>query len=895
MSQIEYFKIPKGFSRWLDGLDWSETCDAVVVKGGPTLALGTALAQFLEGAFRNTQPIHFAYVLHFLASAKYEDDQWRRLHDLGFAVNRNSGALFSALTRQVPRLDFDFDMAETRHLLLQHTELVSVHWLETSSADIAGDATSFDSGVAQAIQSLSDDDIKHWLRHGRGPLPDTGKTPDAPKREQSFTELVERLLKSPRLAGVSDLMQQVIAAVSIPPHSQRRTELPVGGYSSIVNRGQPDQILMSEHAVDELEFLRRYANNELLYWQREEPQNQQAEELCIVLDQGVRTWGEPRLALTAAALALGKQAEKAEMLCKFVFSSPVGACCGKPLQETSQVIQASDLTSNPAQALRQALSEASTVKDIILLTHPKNLDEPELTQAASEQSENQRLFAITVDEKGNGTLQQLTTSGQVKLRTFELDIQPPRIETPIQKASPESPWTGDIDPLPMPFNLGLVEMPLALGLAVGGRYLVAVFPGMISIWELESRRVSSIYISNRRWSTTFGVQLVETPEGVFVRADCDVDAFVGLSLDFSRKTATIGPDVEPELNSHLTYCDETQSLISLSSNQPVLKRVNGVWVEARPNDQKPQELPDQGVFLAILMEDASFLVADGVYGNEFLVDPKTGECATWVGETSLCSRPELDGRPAFKSVDFTQKRKIPLCHKTADLIVVEGPSARFNESSIALVFSSKDLTLLGSISAILFSYYKQVSASGNRVAFMASYKQAVVREYGSETREVFQTSRKKIHSQLNAELGQNWLTLHGGKFTHLLRWDRGPLEISFMQGQKDVSDFVQKRRDASVLNPHGSVATPAKLTETYRHRWQKQCFKGKLTLLSDNTGNVAVLGDEDRLVVMFHVYRGTIAAWMPDGTRYGPASLTGGSTTKGALDKIGAALSEASI
>ncbi|MCF6227878.1 MAG: hypothetical protein L3J82_04305, partial [Planctomycetes bacterium] len=762
MSQIEYFKIPKGFSRWIDGLDWSETCDAVVVTGGPTLALGTALAQFIEGAFRNTQPIHFAYVLHFLASAKYEDDQWRRLHDLGFAVNRNSGALFAALTRQVPRLDLDFDMAETRHLLLQHTELVSVHWLETSSADIAVDAASFDLGVAQAVQSLSDDDIKHWLRHGRGPLPETKDPPELPKREQTFTELVEKLLKSPRLAGVSDLMQQVIAAVSIPPRSQQRTELPIGGYSSIVNRGQPDQILMSEHAVDELEFLRRYANNELLYWQREEPQNQQAEELCIVLDQGVRTWGEPRLALTAAALALGKQAEKAEMPCKFVFSGEVML----DRQPASLQFESSDLTSNPAQALRQALADARPAKDIILLTHPRNLAELEVLQAASEQTENQRLFAITVDEKGIGTLQQLTTAGQVKLRTFELNIQPPITERPEPELEPKADkqWTGDIDPIPMPFNLGISGVPRAFAMADNGRCLVAITESCgIQIWKIDSDSHATILPSHKHWKESYAVNLTEIPNGLFIRLNCTSDdcgeTIVCLSLDFTSQKVTLGPSYTGCAADRLLYCNKTDSLVSLFSRTTVFKRKNMSWIRSETTEDKSNSLPTYGQFFALPLENPHFAIAieNGMVAENFVFEPKTGKCGVGIDEHDFYSEAYVDGKSAFRLIDTNTEGTETYCIKTRSLVVICGQSTADQHASHALVFSSNGLRFLGHFKSFQNNVNNAVAASANRLVYWSDKNHLCVREFGTETEVVFQTHTKKIHSSLTAELGHNWL------------------------------------------------------------------------------------------------------------------------------------------
>ena len=97
-------------------------------------------------------------------------------------------------------------------------------------------------------------------------------------------------------------------ALTLPPRRLAQQELPVGGYADVTTRGHVDHILPSQFALDDWDFLRRYAEHELLYFRREEPHEQTRHELVVLLDQGVRTWGDVRLVLGAALLALGKQA-----------------------------------------------------------------------------------------------------------------------------------------------------------------------------------------------------------------------------------------------------------------------------------------------------------------------------------------------------------------------------------------------------------------------------------------------------------------------------------------------------------------------------------------------------------------------------------------------------------
>ena len=62
--------------------------------------------------------------------------------------------------------------------------------------------------------------------------------------------------------------------------------------------------------LDDEEFLRRFAEHELLYFHREELREPLTEELVILLDQGVRTWGDVRLMLLERGGGAVRQAQR---------------------------------------------------------------------------------------------------------------------------------------------------------------------------------------------------------------------------------------------------------------------------------------------------------------------------------------------------------------------------------------------------------------------------------------------------------------------------------------------------------------------------------------------------------------------------------------------------------
>jgi hypothetical protein len=129
----------------------------------------------------------------------------------------------------------------------------------------------------------------------------------------------------------------------------------------------------------------------------------------------------------------------------------------------------------------------------------------------------------------------------------------------------------------------------------------------------------------------------------------------------------------------------------------------------------------------------------------------------------------------------------------------------------------------------------------------------------------------------------------GNRRFHWLRWHRDALGVSHphqgdpaLRQATTVSDKVTWAR-------HGDVPAFLKYDP---HRFGPAASRLVLAL-TDRYGQVAIFDCDQCLVCMLFAIRGTLAGWMPDGTRFGPASLTGGPPTAGAMDKFGRALLDA--
>ena len=392
----DYLRIPEDFVRDIGGVKWSiggETLDHV--HDGSTLAFGKEVILFLEGFSLQRPLIHFGCVVLLLDAVLKErpagTTDWMRLGALfrkSRKIHRNAGAFCAVLCDGVPAVP---DPPTAQEMWQEVAARVSHAGPDNRSrAQLPPLAPAeFRAIVGRALARYSDEEVEHWLRHGTGPLKTAGDeiarallATKPPSLEGILAELARR----PRLAGAVPFVAQITGALSLPPRRLDQNELPQGGYADVTTRGRPEQILPSQYALDDLEFLRRFAENELLYYRREEPQAPAREELIVLLDQGVRTWGPVRLLLAATLFALGKASAGRKLTFRVAATSSGGVPCD-PLNvdrdALAQMLEASDLTAAPGLALERVLEEPATgPRDVVLLTQPRNLVEPDVAAAA---------------------------------------------------------------------------------------------------------------------------------------------------------------------------------------------------------------------------------------------------------------------------------------------------------------------------------------------------------------------------------------------------------------------------------------------------------------------------------------------------------------------------------
>ena len=466
---------------------------------------------------------------------------------------RNVGAFFATLCRDIPEASGGVQAVDVLERLRNPAKpmrwyIVTFHdtFDPSEYPPIGPDA--FEEGIRKKLDGYSEEEILLWLRHGRGPIKEAAKRlVEALPPPRTLSGALAALLERPRLAGARAYLTQMLSAMALPPRQRLMPDIPLGGYADVTSRGHPHMLLLSQFALDELDFLRRFADNELLYYRREEPHAHTRHELIVLLDQGVRTWGDVRLVLSAAALALGKLAARAKMPCMLAGTSTEGEALD-PLAVSDDIlgtmVEASDLSANPGLALERILEQPAVgSRDVVLLTHPRNLLEEDVRAAAMRAAGETRLMALSLDGGGQAALSELRHGAPIVVRQFRVDFNPsPVMPAPKAVGQPPAQWYGDVEPIGFPFRFGS-NHPIGANLFdfdFEGRWLLtASRDGVLHIWATDGSGHYSLlpraYVDGQ---PLVQVQSVLGVTGGFVVAGRRDDSLVVVHYDLASATCT---------------------------------------------------------------------------------------------------------------------------------------------------------------------------------------------------------------------------------------------------------------------------------------------------------------------------------------------------------------------
>jgi hypothetical protein len=935
-----YLRIPDDDDGNRHLLSWAAGGEVIERLDRSTFAFSGAIALFLEGYASVGPLIHFSYILNLLQRLDSRvmelDDpdlptmvQRRELVErsdlLALAFQkagrpfRNAGALCAALCRDVPPVVDAPEPAELCLRLSNGSLAAQLAIWRTATARLSDDwpfeipprpMSDFEALFLNEFKKLSPEEIACWLKYGRGPQPDPGKRVAEgiiALKPKTLEGTLAALTIRERLSGAVPMVAQLVGALTLPPRRLAHQALPSGGYADVATRGRPEQILPSQFAVDEIEFLRRFAENELLYFHREEPHAPLTEELVLLLDQGVRTWGRVRHALNASALALGTLAARRKIPLLVATTASPGRLID-PLrvdnEELGRIWESSDLTPNPALALEQILEDPATRRrDVVVLSHPRSVLEADFAAASRLGIAGTRVFSVSIDEPGQVQFREWRRGVPVKVGDFRVDFSPPggSRKRPAGVSSPDPRgWRGDVEPVPFPFRFGVthkIERPLFDFDHAARWLLLCTQRGVLHAWKLDG---TAAEVLPRAMVDGEVLEQVDVVLGVaegFVVGGRIGRTLVAMHYDFGSRTARaypLGPTFDGEWG--WFYSREVHIVVArgrnysravdLSNREVYLSReskgrppVRAILAfEAASNHSVP---PPR---LPVLDENGP----EPLKGGFVQLNRQTGVVRVdRVSPPWETFTPLANGKPSLKNcwLDYAQLRGDVLA------LLISGPGQRTR----AFLFRGPKGIPIRELPPLTDQQQMILSSDGRLIARRLGERQLEIRETSGQDHPLLVTTKGKTHTDPQVILGRFGMQIHVGKYVSLIRWDLDKLTVS------TVDEGSTRSEHDIVTWPLDRPATPATPLPSHlrnqTHRFVA-CARAELTAVVDIFGQIALFDKSDRLVAMFLAFRGQVAAWTPDGTRFSPAQgaslLIDGSVTRNAAEIIGRTLKEAS-
>ncbi|WP_406696248.1 hypothetical protein V5E97_35200 [Singulisphaera sp. Ch08] len=922
MSHVEdYLAISESYCRWLGDLRWCPTGEAVEYAcDGPeiglTFAMGAEISLFLEGFHSASRPISFSLILHLLRllglgprspRSQSLSTLEKAFREWGLPL-RNAGALCARLCRDVPPALDPPNLAELT-LTLTRPSAEPLGETRTGVAVLPPfDPPSFERLITQRISELTSDELRHWLRYGRGPIHEgVAERVAAIPRPRTLSAILAALESRPRLAGTMSLAVHLAGGLTLPPRRLAPATLPMGGYSDVATRGQPERILPTQLALEGDEFVRRFAEHELLFYQREEPRAPVPEEVVVVLDQGVLTWGTVRLVLGAAAMALGRQAERRKIPFSIAATSQEGNAVD-PAQlsdeELGGLLESSDLSPHPGLTLERILESSgeSRLRDIVLLTHPRTLNDPSVVAAARRMDSLTRLFAVSVDREGHVALSEISRGSAILRSTLRVELARDNDRTPAHASrnSEVGGWQGEVESPGFPFALGaLSPIPDALfDFDEAGEWVVFTGQqGILHACRIDGTQVEMlprVVLEGRPLSRVESV--VGVGGGVIVVGKCGTAHVLG-HYDFTTRRCNVHSlGIELANISEWSYLRSHEALVARNPLGPVfaldLRAEAKEWrfPPLQPTDPVSnraalafkhalKHLPDHALVVPCLLPLPAHGSALRLHESTGAIDIQND---AGVVKTIV---PTTDGRPSLRGAQIRSTRR------GGDVIAAAiGDSTRTS----LLFFSTSSFRVLGTVPCTLKARGFAVSADGRYFARKSGERHLEVRAIAGESTPFYVSPRGRTHQRVNVMLSRSALVISVGEYIHLIRWDQGVLELS--QGRGDRASYLAclAQRFAGQQNHLIPATRGHDLPSKDPKRFLASCSVLVLSVLVDFIGQVSVFDRSNQLVCMFYVFRDQLAGWMPDGTRMGAANLTGGAATEDGQARFWAALRAAS-
>lgn len=240
--------------------------------------------------------------------------------------------------------------------------------------------------------------------------------------EENGEDLLGQLEEDNQTRLLSHLTRKILAAVRIPMYLSGSSDYALGGVADIANRGNYDQLLLSELAQEDVMLTARLANNEALFLKRETPPDNAIQELGIFMDMSLKMWGMPRVLAIATGLAFREAKLKNQQLKVWGLGGSISEI---DLDTKKGVINALEVLDPELQFGEQLVNAVRTQSNkkgkYVLITAEGFLQDPAISAYFHRIRENLD-FLVTVNRNGHIQLIRLTKGRQQLLNEARITL-----------------------------------------------------------------------------------------------------------------------------------------------------------------------------------------------------------------------------------------------------------------------------------------------------------------------------------------------------------------------------------------------------------------------------------------------------------------------------------------
>jgi len=245
---------------------------------------------------------------------------------------------------------------------------------------------------------------------------------------------------------------------------------------------------------------------------------------------------------------------------------------------------------------------------------------------------------------------------------------------------------------------------------------------------------------------------------------------------------------------------------------------------------------------------------------------------------------QVDGKPLLRDLLL----KTSQCRGEIVAITTFGPNYR---GSVLRLFRMPTGFPSGHFSQNVNFERFALSEDGRYLARQVGFTEVEVRATEDAHQKLLQIPRSKYHPAREARISRGRLATLIGRHLHIFDWHDGVLTFSYKATGRGFNLST-----VEIANRSPWLAFSDGIPEFARwdsKRFLKAAFFDVFAVL-DAFGQIALFDRSGRLICMFFTFRHEAAGWMPDGTRFGPPSVSQGPETPGWPSRFGQALREAS-